>query len=65
MSMTERQRLIIYACLNYCQCNVDDLNQAFETENYDGFITINGNVEPAFTSEEFTDLLHDFSKSLE
>jgi hypothetical protein len=62
-ALTLRQRLLIYAALNYCQCNVGDLNAAFgeEMEVEEGKINIDGSLHDEFNEEEFMSLLSLFS----
>ena len=58
--MTDRDKLIIRACLIYGICNLDDINFDFEkdlNQNETGLISVNGEVGPYITEEELERLI--------
>jgi hypothetical protein len=54
--LTDRQRLLVYAALNYAQCNVDDMNDAFldfAQEDEWGRVSVGGVMTSPFMAHEF------------
>lgn len=63
MRLSLRQQLVIYAALNFAQCNADDVNDAFACEDTDDEIKIGGMPTAPFNSEEFLAVTHLFDPS--
>lgn len=72
--LSERDKLTIYAALNYAQCNVDDVNDAFQPDdddeeedsedgfegNIDGKINVSGKEYDSLTADDFMGPLGEF-----
>ena len=58
-----RQNLILLACLKYIYSNLDDLNQAFESEHDENNVVINGIKTPLITIGEIIELIYELNQS--
>jgi hypothetical protein len=59
--MTEREKFIIRAALIYAQANLADLNQAFEFDETEDHISVNGDIgEPIQFESEVEKIIFDF-----
>lgn len=62
-ALTARQRLLVYAALNYAQSNVDDLNDSFaayseeDEDNEGGRVTVGGQTVDGFSAEELLEVI--------
>ena len=55
--MNKRQRFVIRAALLYIQSNLDDLNEAFQEDDY---ISVNGELGKEIDEDEVEEILYLF-----
>lgn len=55
--MNKRQRFVIRAALLYIQSNMDDLNEAFQEDDY---ISVNGEFGKEINEDEVEEILYLF-----